>query len=125
MSLGIEDLHKALHELFVPEFFSATAVNASRSVSSSRVAPVGVSVSRTQKSGSRSRDLQPSLGLDLIDPRSSWTYWQVRLRDTLVQIYKRLSFSILADTRSQYLALIQLFGWNYCDYRCIACFQIL
>ena len=59
MSLGIEDLHKALHELFVPEFFSAAAVNASRSVSSSRVAPVGVSVSRTQKSGSRSRDLQP------------------------------------------------------------------
>ena len=59
MSLGIEDLHKALHELFVPEFFSAAAVNASRSVSSSsRVAPVGVSVSRTQKSGSRSRDLQ-------------------------------------------------------------------
>ena len=58
MSLGIEDLHKALHELFVPEFFSAAAVNASRSVSSSsRVAPVGVSVSHTQKSGSRSRDL--------------------------------------------------------------------
>ena len=64
MSLGIEDLHKALHELFVPEFFSAAAVNASRSVSSSKVALppvfVGVSVSRTQKSGSRSRDLQPS-----------------------------------------------------------------
>ena len=61
MSLGIEDLHKALHELFVPEFFSAAAANASRSVSSSKVALppvfVGVSVSRTQKSGSRSRDL--------------------------------------------------------------------